>query len=797
MALPRTLRSKLPAPFFLLAGLFLAAGASAQSLIEFTPLDVTAADTTVVDAQGVRWVEGATTGGGSGVFHPFLRLGNDGVERGFNTDASPVPLDDKSGPFTHSFKLSTLQAVTIVTGIESSEDFYVFHLDANELSGVPNSLLCIDDLRIYASSNPALPDTASLAASATPLYAMAPAQDVKLTTALHPGGGTPDITVMIPTSYFGASPDDYVYLYVSIGDCSGDGLSASDGFEEWSALSGGDSPPLVTAPATINGEERGTLTFDVAASDPDGDAISSLTANLTSLPAGNDASFTTNADNTQGTLLWHMQAGDAGDYHVSFTATSTTLSSTASTYIGVTPFGSDVTGIFSWTPQSGQEGTYYVTFTATDAGGTSSQTDTLNITAPILGPHAAPGAPLRFPAAPESPERAWKGPIIQGTSTISGSSGTTTTTTISASTDLSGASAVRTRLAPRLLRSGTMAQDVITLTVDTSGLPAGNDAAFTVDHQPGVNATPSTITVRPGEPATVLVTAADPDGDAIESLVADMTGLPSGNPGTFVAGSMNMSGTFTWTPRLGDEGTYLVTFTATNRMVGAASVRITVTQPAAARVFIAAPVNVNLGSSRSGNCLYVEPVSGDFATSDVDLSTVRLISSGTGAVSEIAPILDKTALIADRDNNLVLDLGVCFSKDDLRLLFSNLTKKTVVTVTMRGQLTSGAYFEGSAAITVISNGPNVGTVSVAPNPLNPQAKLSLTLGKGGWLKVSLYDAQGRLVRVLADESHAVPGPRDITVDGTDTQGRPLASGVYYYKVQSADGVTEGKLAIVR
>jgi hypothetical protein len=36
-----------------------------------------------------------------------------------------------------------------------------------------------------------------------------------------------------------------------------------------------------------------------------------------------------------------------------------------------------------------------------------------------------------------------------------------------------------------------------------------------------------------------------------------------------------------------------------------------------------------------------------------------------------------------------------------------------------------------------------------------------------------------------------------TIDGLDSKGLPLASGVYYYRVESADGVKLGRFAIVR
>jgi|GEM_PF-3351837 len=782
----------------LLALVLLAPYSAAQGLTDFT-IDLTTSGATFNDFQGVRWSEGAGTGGGTGVFHPFLRLQADGIEKGFNTDYTPVPLDDKVGSWTHAITLGSLQTVTV-----NDTAYYSFHLDANELSGDPNQLLCMDDLRLYSSTNPAIPDTSALFSSATLRYGLFGPVSVNLNTGLHPGGGTADMTVLIPTLYFtGVDPGAYVYLYSSFGDCDSTGLSASDGFEEWSALAAADTAPTVTAPLAVNGEEGGTLTFDVSASDPDGDPIGSLTANLTPLPEGNDASFVARGDNSQGTFLWHMMPGNAGTYNVTFSATSNDLTGSATTRIDVRAAGANITGVLTWTPQAGQEGTYHVTFTATDDGGSTSATDTINVFAPILAPSPsaplAPHAPtLRFGGspAPQAPQAVQKGPIISGTGTVNTTTGQTVTVSVSAQTDLSSGLSSRPLLSARIERAASAAQAAPTLTVNTSELPEGNDATFVVDHQPVVTAA-ATATIAPGATLILNITATDPDGEAIDALTADLSNLPSGNPGSFTAGSTNMSGTLTWTPRLADVGSYTVTFSASNRLVGLASTTITVSQPAAARIFVMDPVQFNIGSSRASNCIFIEPVSGSFSLSSVSISTIRMVSTGTGAVSEIALLPGKTALIADRDNNHIQDLAACFAKSDLRLLFSLITGKQTVPIKIQGRLDTGAYFVGTASVTVIANGQAVGSASLAPNPLNPQATLSLNLGKGGWLRVSIYDLQGRLVRKLVDETNAIPGPRQIPIDGLDSHGALLSSGVYYYRVESADGIRNGKLAIVR
>jgi hypothetical protein len=83
-----------------------------------------------------------------------------------------------------------------------------------------------------------------------------------------------------------------------------------------------DVPPIVTAPGIVVPKDGATVEFDVGASDPDGDAIESLTADLSGLPPGNDAVFTLTSPSTAGTFTWTPTANDSGNFAVTFTATN-------------------------------------------------------------------------------------------------------------------------------------------------------------------------------------------------------------------------------------------------------------------------------------------------------------------------------------------------------------------------------------------------------------------------------------------------------------------------------------------
>lgn len=134
-----------------------------------------------------------------------------------------------------------------------------------------------------------------------------------------------------------------------------------------------------------------------------------------------------------------------------------------------------------------------------------------------------------------------------------------------------------------------------------------NQCAPHRDHPPVVKA-PKSVTTGEGAPVMVSVTASDPDGPAIATLTANVSGLPLGHNATFVADPGNGSGTFHWTPNYMDARAtpYVVTFTATNGLSGSASTKILVQNSNRAPVanaggpytaFVGAPVNLDGSAS--------------------------------------------------------------------------------------------------------------------------------------------------------------------------------------------------------
>jgi hypothetical protein len=73
----------------------------------------------------------------------------------------------------------------------------------------------------------------------------------------------------------------------------------------------------------------------------------------------------------------------------------------------------------------------------------------------------------------------------------------------------------------------------------------------------------------------------------------------------------------------------------------------------------------------------------------------------------------------------------------------------------------------------------------APNPFNPTTDIHFNLPVAGNVTIEIHDLVGRRVRSLAAGS-LTAGPQIVNWSGTDRQGKPVASGVYFYRLMLDD-----------
>jgi PKD repeat protein len=576
-----------------------------------------------------------------------------------------------------------------------------------------------------------------------------------------------------------------------------------------------DRAPVVTAPATASGAENTLITFTVSASDPDGDAITSLTA--APLPAG--ATFTAGVGNTSGTFSWTPSFTQAGSYSVTFTATNA-LSGSATTAITVTnvdrapvvtapatasgqegtlitftvsaadPDGDAITsltasgtaitaggtftanatntsGTFSWTPTLSQSGSYSVTFTASNAlsgSATTAITVTNSNQAPtVTAPATASGDEntlITFVVTASDPD----GDVITltalglptGATFTANAAGTSGTFSWTPSFTQAGSYSVTFRANDG---NGGIANATTAITVNN------------VDRAPIANA---------GGPYTGITNVAvqfdgsgssDPDGDALSYAWT----FGDGGVGTGV----NPMHTYT------AAGTYNVTLTVSSgspALTATDATTATISDTFPARVFAnGGNIKTSLAAGKPYTCVQIEPINGDYLNADVVISSIRMIYP-VGSTNQILADATKSVVDGDKDGNGITEISACFTKANLRVLFAGLPAgNNTVTVQIKGNLVTGGDFSGTVTLVVKSNGTFL-SASIAPNPLNPQAKLTFSTTKPGAVRVQMFDPQGRLVKTIADETSAQAGYHDYTIDGRSSSGSKLASGVYFVKI---------------
>ncbi|MDD3643657.1 MAG: FlgD immunoglobulin-like domain containing protein, partial [Candidatus Krumholzibacteria bacterium] len=84
-----------------------------------------------------------------------------------------------------------------------------------------------------------------------------------------------------------------------------------------------------------------------------------------------------------------------------------------------------------------------------------------------------------------------------------------------------------------------------------------------------------------------------------------------------------------------------------------------------------------------------------------------------------------------------------------------------------------------------------------PNPFNPATRISFVVPDGGAaISLRIYDSAGRLVRTLVD-GYEPAGSREVSWYGENDQGRPVSSGVYFYRLTAPEFSKTKKMILLR
>lgn len=83
-----------------------------------------------------------------------------------------------------------------------------------------------------------------------------------------------------------------------------------------------------------------------------------------------------------------------------------------------------------------------------------------------------------------------------------------------------------------------------------------------------------------------------------------------------------------------------------------------------------------------------------------------------------------------------------------------------------------------------------------PNPFNPNTTIEFQLGQPTEMRITIFDARGRIVRELAQGFYAA-GRHQIIWNGRNDLGKPVVSGVYFYQVKTAQFKAVRKCLLVK
>jgi len=81
-----------------------------------------------------------------------------------------------------------------------------------------------------------------------------------------------------------------------------------------------------------------------------------------------------------------------------------------------------------------------------------------------------------------------------------------------------------------------------------------------------------------------------------------------------------------------------------------------------------------------------------------------------------------------------------------------------------------------------------------PNPFNPSTTIEFTIPSSQKTSVAIYDILGREIRTLYNKQ-LNGGSHSVVWDGKDNTGSIVNSGIYIYRIKTADKTLAGKMIL--
>ena len=83
-----------------------------------------------------------------------------------------------------------------------------------------------------------------------------------------------------------------------------------------------------------------------------------------------------------------------------------------------------------------------------------------------------------------------------------------------------------------------------------------------------------------------------------------------------------------------------------------------------------------------------------------------------------------------------------------------------------------------------------------PNPFNPKTSIAFDLPEAQFVSLSVFSADGRLIRTLVDRRMDA-GHQVVTWAGRDANGAPVASGIYFARIEAGPLAATHKMLLMK
>lgn len=337
----------------------------------------------------------------------------------------------------------------------------------------------------------------------------------------------------------------------------------------------------------------------------------------------------------------------------------------------------------------------------------------------------------------------------------------------------------------------------VNVSISIANLNVGtHEGHFTIT-APGAAGAPQTVTVAlniTAAPISIFASpstfnfsgnenAANPANQSLSLTASDQT------LSWFITSAKNQ----TWwqpTPSFGvGNHSVAISISLTGLTQGVYADTIVLNAPLASNTPLRIPIVLNLGPALTQASLQISPASLQFnaqRNQAVPSQFINVNNGGQLPLSWTATVLHGSSWLSISPDTGTNGGSITVSvATDL----SPQSYEDTVKIEAPGALNSPRYVPvGLNIATAVGDGPGNLPRSFSlsqnyPNPFNPSTKIDFELPHSGYALLEVFNVTGQRIRVLAD-GEVSAGRHSVVWDGRDASGRPVGSGIYFYRLKS-------------